>query len=156
MKFDLLYFIFFIVILPSCTLSKNSFDRQNLKKIEKNRASIPDLADLSISLMGDKNWLEVHTDTLTSIPLRTKFKKLGDFSSVYVNNKDTFSYGHNEPIDSTVTFKRWKFFLGIGEIIYDFSKRDRSFPDYISTTGDYKFLSLGGRIYYRRRPIPWM
>ena|GEM_PF-6393204 len=144
------------IFLQSCVLSKNSFDQKNLKQINKHKSSIGELADFSISLLDDKKWLEIHIDTLTNTSIKTKIKSFGKFGAIYVNTSDTFSYGYREPLDSTVTFKRLSFFFGVEEIIYDYSKRNRTFPDYISPTGDYKFLNIDERIYYRRRPFPWM
>jgi len=157
MKWHLSYScLILVIIVQSCTLSKNSFDKQNLKKINKYKSSIPELAEFSISILENKSWLEIDVDTLTNILIKRKIRKLGKISSIYVRTQDTFSYGHSEPFDSTVTFNRTSFFLGVEEIIFDYSKRNRSFPNYISKTGDYKFLNVSERIYYRRRPFPWM
>jgi len=145
-----------LIVAQSCALSKNSFDSQNLKKINKYKSSIPELAEFSISILQNNSWVEIQTDTLTNAVIKKKIKKLGKISSIYVRTQDTFAYGHNEPFDSTVTFNRTSFFLGVEEIIFDYSKRNRSFPNYISASGDYKFLNVGDRIYYRRRPFPWM
>lgn len=157
MRWHLSYSILILmVIAQSCALSKNLFDKQNLKRIDKHKTSIPELAEYSVSQLGNKNWLEIQVDTLTNKSIKRKIKNLGKISAVHVKAKDTLSYGHNEPFDSTVTFNRTSFFLGVEEIIFDYSKRNRTFPSYVSATGDYKFVNVGNRIYYRRRPFPWM
>lgn len=152
-----LYISFVLVIIfQSCVLSKESFDKRNLKKIEKHKSTIPELVDFSVSLLGHKQWLEIDTDTLSDKTIKRKIKNLGKISSIYVRAIDTFAYERNEPNDSIVTFNRVSFFYGVEHIIYDYSKQNKSFPSYVSSSGDYKFISIGNRIYYRRRPFPWM
>ena len=83
--------------------------------------------------------------------MRGKIASLGtEVSVVYKNG------GYYEIPDSTVTFESITLLMGVTEIVYDFAYNPRSFSNNGSRNGEYYFVKVADRIYYRKRPFPMM
>jgi hypothetical protein len=92
-------------------------------------------------------------DTLKNQILKKKLKELRSDHFEVIYQSDHEFKKPNEPIDSVVVLSRIRkssvLMWGGEDIIYDFSKSDRVFPDTFEEDG-YQFRKAGDRIYYRR------
>jgi hypothetical protein len=127
-----------------------SIVKHGIKRIDK----IKELAEYSVGYTIDKKIKSFKTDTLYN-KIRREFNRNGCGGVVTV----TYSSKDNNQIigllDSSVIFKQITF-RGITEIIYDFSANKKQYYNDTSNIEQFVFLKVGERIYYRRRPVPFM
>jgi hypothetical protein len=139
------------VFCTGCTTIRKSKNRSAINFIKKNETLIKDCVAFSISATLDSKTTSFTPDDITDKKVRKQIASLGAKIYVIYNGRDNY-----EIPDSTVTFHNTSIAMGVTEIVYDFANTPRSFPDNGSNKGDYYFVKVTDRIYYRKRAFPMM
>ncbi len=156
MKHPIPYVLVLACTLSSCYTLKFRKDKQDIKWIAKHQALIRALSDSAIILAGLQG-KQIDFDTLPDGKLKKDFSRVG--YSVRVEYASWFGVKDSvamQPVDSIVTFEQTGVLLGDRQLILDFSKQERTFPDNFSDIGNYLFIQVAPKIYYYRRPVPMM
>jgi hypothetical protein len=129
------------LLLPSCIALQKRDNRKAIRYVNKHHDEVYAIAD-SLSKKGP-----LVTDS-------SDFTALGRKISVFLQH--TYRIDKDEPIDSIVVFEKWSFFLGIREIIYDFSANPKTYRDVTGYKNLDHFKKIAPRLYISRKAIPIM
>jgi hypothetical protein len=141
-----------LLSMTSCVVLKTTRDRKDIRFVKDNEHLYHEKALAAVTYAYNTGIHNIRTDTLNDKSLRKKLQGLGSITVTFAQGSDRT----DEPVDSIVTFLAPTLLLGWREVVYDFSARQRTFPDDRSTRSSYIFVKVADRIYYRRRPFPMM
>lgn len=139
------------ILSSSCGLIRKTKNASTIRFADKNVGLIEECAKVAIAISLEQNLNSFSVKDLSYRKDRRRIESLG--SEVRI----VFEGGGNDEIkDSTVTFRTVTVLMGVTEIVYDFAFTPRTFENRGRRTGDYYFVKVRDRIYYRKRPFPMM
>jgi hypothetical protein len=141
----------FAIASNSCSLIRKSKNKSVINFARKHTELIKECASFAISVTIDKKINRFACKDIKDKEIQNKIRSLG--VNVSVNYSDGGDYEIN---DSIVSFETTSVSMGVTEIIYDFAYNPRSFSDRGSRNGEYYFVKVADRIYYRKSPFPMM
>jgi hypothetical protein len=151
-RIKILFALFaFATYCTGCSVIRKSKNRSSINFIKKNESLIKDCVAFSISATLDSKTTSFSLEDIKDKKVRKQIASLGTKVYVIYNGRDNY-----EIPDSTVTFQNTSLSMGVTEIVYDFANNPRSFSDNGSHKGDYYFVKVADRIYYRKRAFPMM
>jgi hypothetical protein len=141
-----------LLSMNSCMVLKMSRDHKDIGFVKNNEQLYYEKALAAVTYAYNTGILHIRTDSIHDAALRKKLQGLGSITVTFQENLNRT----DEPVDSIVTFLEPTVLLGWREVVYDFSARQRTFPDDKKDRSNYIFVKVADRLYYRRRPLPLM
>lgn len=144
-------FFAFSIYSNSCSIIRKSKNKSSINFARERIELIKECATFAISETIEKKINHFTVENIEDKIIRRKVASLGNNISVIYRGR-----GYYEIPDSTVTFESTSIMMGVTEIVYDFAYNQRSFSSSGSRNGEYYFVKVADRIYYRKRPFPMM
>lgn len=152
LKVKIVFAIFAVALYgSSCTAIRKSKNRSSINFASRNTELVKECAAFAIAATAGTKITTFRPEDITDKKMRKKIASLG--SEITVNYRGHDNY---EIPDSTVTFESTSVLMGITSFIYDFANNPRTYPNSGSRKGDYYFVKIADRIYYRKRAFPMM
>ena len=136
------------ILFPGCFVSKSKTDNQYAAFAKKNTVMIKEMAEYAVLFCRENKINSFSPGQIADRKVRRKMGSLGSEVTVfYCCTGDMY--------DSTVSFKSITILHGVLEYVYDFATKPRNAQN---ATGDINNvrIQVDTRIYYNRRPFPWM
>jgi hypothetical protein len=136
------------ILFTGCFVSKQKQDKICTTFAKKNAVMIKEMAEYAVLFCRENKVKSFSSEQIADRKTRRKMGSLGSEVTV-------FYCCTGDMIDSTVTFKSITILHGVLEYVYDFATQPRNEPN---ETGDINNvrIQVDTRIYYNRRPFPWM
>jgi hypothetical protein len=135
------------ILFTSCFVSKPRTDQRCSAFAKKNTDMIREMAEYAVMFCRQNKIKGFASEQIADRKVRRKMESLGSEVSVHYCCS-------GDMIDSTVCFTTITILHGVLEYIYDFATQPRLAPN--DTTGNNVMIRADSRVYFARRPFPWM
>jgi hypothetical protein len=135
-------------LFTGCVVSESATDNRYSAFAKKNAALIKEMAEYAVLFCRENKVNNFASEQIADRKTRRKMGSLGREVAV-------FYCCTGDMIDSTVTFKSITIFHGVLEYIYDFAAQPRNAQNDTADINNVR-IQVDTRVYYTRRPFPWM